>query len=150
MNVTWTQQQTDELRRLYTTTTAPELARHLGTSVSAVYQKAFSLGLRKDQPGKIKLSQEQESWLRRNYRETRNEICTVYLGISMSSLARLARRYGLAKSPQFMRDCRLYTAKKTKESHLKNGTYPPKGFAIPNREKYYFKPKQKTSRHELH
>lgn len=39
-----------------------------------------------------------------------------------------------------MKDCQAFTAKKAKESHLRNGTYPPKGFIIPNREKYYFKP----------
>ena len=143
MNVTWTQQQTDELRRLYPTTTAPELAEHFGLSANAVYQKAFKLGLRKKQPNEITLSQEQIWWLKRNYKETRNEICTVYLDISPRTLSRLAKRYGLSKSPQFMRDCQLYTSKKAKESHLKNGTYPPKGFAVPNREKYYFKPKQK-------
>ena len=39
-----------------------------------------------------------------------------------------------------MRDCQLHTAEKAKLSHLKNGTYPPKGFIIPGSEKYCFKP----------
>lgn len=43
-----------------------------------------------------------------------------------------------------MKDCQRYTAKKAKQSHLKNGTYPPKGFIIPNSEKYRFKPGHKS------
>lgn len=136
----WTPEKVSELRCLYKTKSAPELAEYFGITKLAIYQKANKLGLKKDQPCKIKLSQEQIWWLKRNFRDMRNEICAVYLGISLRSVVRLARYYGLEKTPQFMRDCQLHTAEKAKLSHLKNGTYPPKGFIIPSSEKYRFKP----------
>lgn len=143
MKKRWTKQELDEFKELYPTMTAPELAKHFGTTKLAIYQKANKLGLRKDQPCKIKFSQEQVWWLKRNFKDMRNEICAVYLGISVRSVVRLARLYGLEKTPQFMKDCQLHTAKKAKQSHLANGTYPPKGFVVPGREKYYFKPGHK-------
>lgn len=135
----WPQQELDDFKELYPTMTAPELATYFGTTKQAIYVKANKMGLHKDQPCKIKLSQEQIWWLKRNFKDMRNEICAVYLGISVRSVVRLARFYGLEKTSQFMKDCQLHTAEKAKQSHLKNGTYPPKGFIIPGREKYYFK-----------
>lgn len=98
------------------------------------------MGMRKEQPAKIILSNEQAKWLKSNFPFVRNEIIATYLGVSLRSVSRLAKLYGLTKSSQFMADARAFAAKKAKESHLKNGTYPPKGFAIPNAEKYRFKP----------
>ena len=40
-----------------------------------------------------------------------------------------------------MREAQALAAKKAKESHLRNGTYTPKGFKIPRREENYFKKK---------
>lgn len=140
MKKRWTKQELDDFKELYPTMTASELATYFGTTKQAIYVKANKIGLHKDQPCKIKLSQEQIWWLKRNYKDIRNDVCATYLGISLRSVVRIARYYGLEKSPQFMKDCQAFTAKKAKESHLRNGTYPPKGFIIPNREKYYFKP----------
>lgn len=38
-----------------------------------------------------------------------------------------------------MKKCQLETAKAANESHILHGTYPPKGFKIPNSELNYFK-----------
>lgn len=135
----WTKEELEELKRLYSITPIAELSEHFGKSRTSIHVKACLMGLHKDQPHKIKLSQEQIWWLKRNFPEMRNEVCATYLGISSPSVKRLANRYGLKKTAQFMKDCQAFTAKKAKESHLKNGTYPPKGFIIPGREKYYFK-----------
>lgn len=140
MKKRWTKQELDEFKELYAIMTAPELAKHFGTTKLAIYVKANKMGLRKDQPCKIKLSQEQIWWLKRNFKDMRNEICAVYLGISLRSVVRIARCYGLKKTPQFMKECQTYSSNKAKESHLRNGTYPPKGFIVPGSEKYRFKP----------
>lgn len=64
-----------------------------------------------------------------------NAICALYLGMSESSVFRFAREMGLRKTEQFMREAQLHAAKKAKESHLRNGTYPPKGWYSPNLQK---------------
>lgn len=72
-----------------------------------------------------------------------NEICGIVLGVSPRTVVRFARRLGLSKTAQFMRECQAHTAKKAKESHLRNGTYPAKGYYSPNLQKgakYQFKP----------
>ena len=43
MNRRWTDEMNDELRRLYPTTTAPELARRFGVTVGAVRQRLVSV-----------------------------------------------------------------------------------------------------------
>lgn len=131
----WTEEKCVELRRQYKSRTAPELAEIFGTTVGAVYQKANELGLRKPQPNKIELSRERETWLRLNFPRMSNEICALILGISLRSVVRQARRLGLEKTAQFMRECQAHTAKKARESHLKNGTYPAKGYYSPNLQK---------------
>lgn len=142
----WTQAEEDELRALYGTMTGPALAVRFGTSISSVYQKCSKLGLKKEQPNTIHLMPDQERWLKLNYPHMATEICALFLGISQSSVTRLARRLGLRKTEQFMKECLAHTAKCAKESHLKNGTYPAKGYYSPNLQKgapYRFKPGHK-------
>lgn len=146
MNRKWTDEMDGELRRLYTTTTAPELARRFGVTAGAVRQRLRRIGLRrKEQPGKIHLTLEQQLWLRRNFPDMANAICALYLGVSESSVVRLARRMGLQKTAQFMREAQAHAVKRARESHLRNGTYPPKGWYSPNLQKgqqYRFKRKE--------
>ena len=145
MNRRWTDEMDGELRRLYTTTTAPELARRFGITPGALRQHALRIGLRKEQPGKIHLTLEQQMWMRRNFPGMSNAICALYLGVSVSSVIRLARRMGLQKTAQFMREAQAHAAKRARESHLRNGTYPPKGWYSPNLQKgqqYRFKRKE--------
>lgn len=88
---------------------------------------------------KITLTPEQETWLVRHFKHTKNAEAAARLGISERSLTRIARRLGLEKSRQFMRKAQKNTAEKARESHLRNGTYPPKGFIIPGSEAHRFK-----------
>lgn len=148
MNRRWTDEMNDELRRLYTTTTAPELARRFGVTPGTLRQHALRIGLRKKQPGKIILTEQQQMWMLRNYPDMANTICALYLGVSVSSVIRLARRMGLQKTAQFMREAQAHAAKRAKESHLRHGTYPAKGWYSPNLQKgtaYRFKPKQRLT-----
>ena len=88
---------------------------------------------------RITLTPEQERWLVKHFKHTRNEELGERLGISQSSLHRFARELGLTKTRQFMRKVQRNAADKAKESHLRNGTYPPKGYRIPRSEEFQFK-----------
>lgn len=142
----WTPEEENELRELYGKMTAEALAVRFGTTYRAIYQKCNKMGLKKEQPCKIHLTPHQELWMRINWPHMSNEICALMLGISLRSVVRQARRLGLKKTDQFMKECQTHTAKKAKESHLKNGTYPAKGYYSPNLQKgeaYQFKPGHK-------
>jgi len=89
---------------------------------------------------KIVLTTKQERWLTNHFKHTKNSECAERLGISPRSVVRIARSLGLAKSRQFMSKCQQETAEAAKISHRRNGTYPPKGFRIPNSEAGQFKP----------
>ena len=84
------------------------------------------------------LTEAQTAWLCRHFRNTKNADLVAKLGISESGLHRLARQYGLRKTPQFMRKVQAATTAAAKASHLKNGTYPPKGYIIPRSEEFRF------------
>ena len=88
---------------------------------------------------KITLTPEQERWLVAHFKHTKNEEIGERLGISQSSLHRFARELGLTKTKQFMRKVQKNAADKAKASHLRNGTYPPKGYRIPRSEEFGFK-----------
>lgn len=142
----WSPEEENELRELYGTMTAEALAVRFGTTYRAIYQKCNKMGLKKDQPNKIHLTREQELWMRTHYPHISTEICALILGISHSSVTRQARRLGLNKTEQFMKECQAHTSKRAHESHLKNGTYPAKGYYSPNLQKgeaYQFKPGHK-------
>ena len=99
-----------------------------------------------EQPCKIHLTPQQELWLKLNFPHMATKICALILGISHRSVIRQARRLGVVKTEQFMKECIAHTCKKAKESHLKNGTYPQKGYYSPNLQKgqkYQFKPGHK-------
>lgn len=93
---------------------------------------------------KITLTEKQEKWLKTHFLHTKNAEIAEKLGISETSVHRIVRVLGLKKSPQFMAKCMRATVEAAKQSHIKNGTYPPKGYAIPNREKTQFKPGETT------
>ncbi len=86
------------------------------------------------------LTDKEVKWLGKHFRNTKNAELADRLGISEASLHRYAREMGLRKTPQFVRKCQLATAAAAKESHLRNGTYPPKGYIIPRSEEFQFQP----------
>ena len=88
---------------------------------------------------KIELTESQEKWLRLHFKHTKNAEIAARLGISESAVHRYARLWGLVKTKAFRRSTQLNAAAKAKESHLRNGTYPPKGYRIPGSEKAGFK-----------
>ena len=124
-----------ELRRLYSSMTAIELAERFGVRADALRQRAHRIGLKKEPPNKIRLDDRQKLWLRLNYIDMATEICAMYLGISVSSVKRIARRMGLRKTEQFMQEVYAHSLKCARESNRRNGTYPPKGYHSPNLQK---------------
>jgi len=91
----------------------------------------------------VLLAQDAQEWIIRHFKHTKNAEIAERFGISMEWLHRFARKHGLRKTPQFMKKCQLATAAAAKASHLRNGTYPPKGYQIPNANR--FKPGHKES-----
>lgn len=89
---------------------------------------------------KREFSEKEIEWLKRHFRNTKNEELARKLGCSQTALHRLARQYGLTKTPQFRTKCQHAAAAAAKRSHLENGTYPPKGYRIPRSEEFQFKP----------
>lgn len=149
MRQIWTDARNEELRQLYRKRTGSELADHFGTTLRAIYKQANKLGLHKPQPNQIELTEERALWLKLNFPHMSNQICALILGISPRTVVRLARRMGINKTPQFMRECQAHTSKRAKESHLKNGTYPAKGYYSPNLQKgvkYQFRKKSDEQR----
>ena len=149
----WTKQEEQQLSRFWKTNQpAHVIARELGRNLQAVYVKAHKLGLTEHSrdgktiwkmPNRIKLTNNQKLWLKLNYPHMRTEICATILGVSYRTCVRLARKLGVEKTAQFMRECQAFTARKARESHIKNGTYPKKGYYSPNLQKgkqYQFKP----------
>lgn len=142
----YTHEDEKELLRLYANgVSRASLAERFGTSVGAISNKLWKLGAtpRGQIDKRIELTLEQENWLRREFPHVRSGLCAMRLGISLRSVVRIARRMGLEKTPQFMRESQSFTARKAKESHLRNGTYPPKGVVNENLAKgaeHRFKP----------
>ena len=88
---------------------------------------------------KIVLTPEQEAWLVKHFKNTKNDVLMERLGLKFSTFHRLVRQLGLKKTKQFMRKCQLATAEAAKASHIANGTYPPKGYRIPRSEEFQYK-----------
>lgn len=84
----------------------------------------------------VVLTEAAQEWIIKHFKHTKNAEIAQRFGISQEWLHRFARKHGLKKTPQFFRKCQLATAQAAKASHLKNGTYPPKGFEIPNRHTF--------------
>ena len=77
--------------------------------------------------------------LRKMFKNTPNDVIMEKLEISFSTLHRTARALGLVKTKQFMRKCQRNAADKARDSHIINGTFPPKGYIIPGSEENRFK-----------
>ena len=88
---------------------------------------------------KIVLTPEQESWLVKHFKNTKNDVLMERLGLKFSTFHRIVRALGLKKTKRFMKKCQLATAEAAKASHIANGTYPPKGYRIPRSEEFRYK-----------
>ena len=93
--------------------------------------------------GAIILTDQQEAWLRKHFKHTKNEDIAEKLGVSLRSVNRLAEKRGLKKSWQFMRKTQLDAAAAANKSNRINGTYPPKGYKIPRSEEFWFQKGEK-------
>ncbi|ROT10026.1 hypothetical protein EEL33_01140 [Muribaculaceae bacterium Isolate-037 (Harlan)] len=132
----WTPEEEAVLKKIYKTMTAKQLAEHFGRSVHVIQVKCFHLGLKKGYDhAKIQLSFDDKLWLRLNFPHMRNELCAMRLGVSLRTVVRLARSMRLEKTPQFMKDSQAFASRKAQESHIRNGTYPAKGYYSPNLQK---------------
>lgn len=78
---------------------------------------------------KKELTRSQKIWLKKNYPNTRNDKIIEYLGIGKTVLERLKKEMRLKKSEIFMQESRNKGF-----ATMKAMGWPPKGYAIPNRE----------------
>lgn len=152
-NANWTDAEIATLRQMYPDHIFREIAERLGRSYGSVALKAHKLGLKKTvHPSAIIIPDSELRWLKANFAHLTNKLLCMRLNIKETTLHRIARRYRLAKDPGFMKDCQAFTARKARESHIKNGTYPPKGEPHPNfagSEKYRFQPGHKPIKPKL-
>ena len=96
----WTPEEETDLKQIYTTMTAKQLAEHFGRSVHAIQVKCLRLGLKKGYDhAKKRLSLDDRLWLRLNFPHIRNELCAIRLGVSLRTVVRLARSMRLEKPP---------------------------------------------------
>ena len=91
------------------------------------------------QTTKIVLTPEQEAWLVKHFKNTKNDVLMEKLGLKFSTFHRIVRSLGLKKTRRFMKKCQLATSEAAKASHIANGTYPPKGYRIPRSEEFQYK-----------
>ena len=79
---------------------------------------------------KKQLPRGSKKWLKENYANMSNKDVIEHLGIKKGVLARLKKELRLKKSEEFMNQ-----AREQGRATLKEMGWPPKGYAIPNREK---------------
>jgi hypothetical protein len=85
------------------------------------------------------LTEKQQAYIVRHFKNTKNDILMQKLGISHSALHRFAQEQGLKKTKQFQAKCQLEASQKAREVNSRNG-WPPKGHKIPRSEEFGFKP----------
>lgn len=91
-------------------------------------------------PTKIVLPEAQQRWLIEHFKHTKNDVIMVRLGLSHSTLHRIARELGLKKSRQFMKKCQAAAAQKGYEVCVSTGIYAAlKGKQPPNSKSNCFK-----------
>lgn len=88
---------------------------------------------------KVELTDKQLKWLIAHYKHTKNGDIAEHLHISEATVHRFARRLQLKKSAQHLKKVQAASLNAAHLSHLRNGTYPPKGYIIPRREEFQFK-----------
>lgn len=137
-------EQKDWLVRNFANTPKRDLSIRLGISIPTLYRLAHDLQL--ETPGrpanKIFLTDEQLDWLIKKFPTTENEYLAYRLGVSESTIHRIARKYGLVKSKRFMTSKRVEAGYASIYMHKvrDDGFIPKKGDPIrPGSEKGQFK-----------
>lgn len=104
-----------------------ELQEATGCCLPVIYRIAAKHGLkrsaafRRELCGGKTLADKDLDWLVKRYASTDNFTLAERLGISETTLHRLARRFGLKKSPAYMRKCQRETAAAAKYFRDKSG-----------------------------
>lgn len=126
-----------------------ELKAATGLSLPSIYRIAEEAGVvrtwafRHRLHGGIEIPDDKMDWLIKHFKDTENFVLADKLGISETTLHRLARQYGLKKSNAFMKRTQREAAAMAKYSHEKYGTGAKKGVYSDNLKKgeaYQFKP----------
>lgn len=139
-----TPEQKTFLRKHFADTEKHKLAQQLGISLPVLYKYAHNMGVELPGPAnKIHLTPEQMDYLVHNFKDHENEFLAYKLGISESTLHRLARRFGLKKCQAFLKARSVEGGHTSIYYHRKRGTsfIPKKGDPVrPGSEKGQFKP----------
>ncbi|TFU92411.1 hypothetical protein E4T81_12540 [Barnesiella sp. WM24] len=142
-NRIWSQDEIKELHRLKNLgLPLCEIAVRIGRSCKSLEHKLYGKPIPRVTPRNRDLTEKEIVWIINHFKHTRNEEIMRKFGISHSMLHRIARENGLSKTRQFMRKTQDAAQQAAAESHKKNGTYPPKGYIIPNASKNRFQPGQ--------
>ena len=141
-----TREQKDHLVRHFADTTKKELAQQLGISIPVLYKNAHELQVELPGPtNKLHLEPKQLDYLVRHFRDHENEFLAFHLGISETSLSRLARHFGLKKSAAYLKARAVEGGHTSIYYHKKrdDGFVPAKGQCPPGSEKGWFKKGEK-------
>lgn len=84
------------------------------------------------------MTEKKKEYLRKHFKNTKNDTLMERLEISHSKLHRFARQEGLRKTSQFMRKMQRNASQKAREVNDALD-WPPKGYIIPKSEQYRFK-----------
>ena len=138
-----TREQKDHLVRHFADTPKKELAQQLGISIPVLYKNAHELQVELPGPAnKLHLEPKQLDYLVRHFRDHENEFLAFHLGISETSLSRLARHFGLKKSAAYLKARAVEGGHTSIYYHRKrdDGFIPKKGDPVrPGAERGWFK-----------
>lgn len=112
----WTPGEIRMLGELYSKgTPGKEIAAILERPLASIQQKASNLGMRtarkRGEWRKIKLTRDQKLWMRLNYPHMSDAIISIYLGLNIHAVRRLADELKLSKTEQYIRESRSHASK---------------------------------------
>ena len=130
-----------ELERLYPVTTNRELSRMFDISVDAIqdyvaYPRGWKKDLKAVRVGNRhghSLTEKELKWVIGHYGHTKNKDIVRKFGICESQLHRVARRYNLKKTRQFMRKSQRTNAEQGRMVCVRFGIYEESGMALRQR-----------------
>lgn len=128
---TLTDEEIQEMERLYPVTPSRALARQYGISLDALQDYvAYPRGWKKDRRAVLignrngrSLTEKETQWIIRHYKHTTNDDIMQKFGIGESTLHRLARKYGLKKSRQQTRKTQRMAVDAACEACRRYGVY---------------------------